>query len=184
MRSRTLEFHRTQRPSADVSSIDLEKQLERVLAEHGPALARLCVGYELNAEHRRDLLQEIHIAVWRSLAIFDGRCSLRTWVYRVAHNTGVKHVMRAKRHAFGSLKSLEEINEPEGFTDVEGEVHRENALRRLALLISDLKPVDRQVILLYIDDVGAHEIAEITGLSPPAVGVRVHRIKQLLRKIF
>jgi RNA polymerase sigma-70 factor (ECF subfamily) len=63
-------------------------------------------------------------------------------------------------------------------------VHREKALRRLALLISALKPVDRQVILLYIDDVGAREIAEITGLSPNGIGVRVHRIKQLLRKIF
>jgi RNA polymerase sigma-70 factor (ECF subfamily) len=80
-------------------------------------------------------------------------------------------------YPFGSLKSLEEMNEPEGGTDVEGEVHRENALRRLALLISELTPVDRQVILLYIDDVGAQGIAEITGLSPPAVGVRVHRIK-------
>jgi DNA-directed RNA polymerase specialized sigma24 family protein len=32
-------------------------------------------------------LQEIRIALWRSFANFDGRCSLRTWVYRVAHNT-------------------------------------------------------------------------------------------------
>jgi RNA polymerase sigma-70 factor (ECF subfamily) len=184
MGSATLEFPRTPRSIADVTAFDLEKQLERVLAEHGPALARLSLGYELDAEHRRDLLQEIHIAIWRSLAIFDGRCSLRTWVYRVAHNTGVKHVMRAKRRALGSLKSLEEIEEPEAGTDVEGEVHREKALRRLALLISALKPVDRQVILLYIDDVGAREIAEITGLSPNGIGVRVHRIKQLLRKIF
>ena len=167
-----------------MTAVDLEKQLERVLAEHGAALARLCIGYELDAEHRRDLLQEIHLAVWRSLATFDRRCSLRTWVYRVAHNTGVKHVMRAKRRALGSFKSLEEIDEPEDAADLEGEVHREKALQRLALLISALKPVDRQVILLYIDDVGAQEIAEITGLSPSGIGVRVHRIKQPLRKIF
>jgi N-acetylneuraminic acid mutarotase len=34
----------------------------------------------------RDLLQEIHFQLWRSFAHFDHRCSLRTWVYRVAHN--------------------------------------------------------------------------------------------------
>jgi RNA polymerase sigma-70 factor (ECF subfamily) len=182
MISTTLESPETPRPVASTTALD--KEFERVLAEHGAALTRLSLGYELDPEHRRDLLQEIHIAVWRSLAIFDGRCSLRTWVYRVAHNTGVKHVMRAKRRAFASLKSLEEVAEPEGSTDLEGEMHRETALRRLSLLISELKPLDRQVILLYIDDVGAQEIAEITGLSPRGVGVRVHRIKHLLRKVF
>jgi RNA polymerase sigma-70 factor (ECF subfamily) len=40
----------------------------------------------MNPEDRRDLLQEIHLALWRSFATFDDRCSLRTWVYRVAHN--------------------------------------------------------------------------------------------------
>ena len=50
--------------------------------------------------------------------------------------------------------------------------------------ISRLEPLDRQVILLFLEDLDAAEIAEITGLSRNAVGVRVHRIKQVLRKIF
>jgi hypothetical protein len=43
-------------------------------------------AYEADPENRRDLIQEIHLALWRSFEGFDGRCSLRTWVYRVAHN--------------------------------------------------------------------------------------------------
>jgi RNA polymerase sigma-70 factor (ECF subfamily) len=43
--------------------------------------------YKAQAEARRDLVQDIHVALWRNLAVFDGRCSLRTRVYRVAHNT-------------------------------------------------------------------------------------------------
>ena len=67
-----------------MAEADVDRAFERVLAEFGPALARLAVGYEREADRRRDLLQEIHLALWRSLAIYDGRCSLRTWVYRVA----------------------------------------------------------------------------------------------------
>jgi DNA-directed RNA polymerase specialized sigma24 family protein len=44
-------------------------------------------GYEADPGRRQDLLQDIHIALWRSFAVFDERCSLRTWVYRVAHIT-------------------------------------------------------------------------------------------------
>ena len=46
----------------------------------GPAVERLARAYEADADRRRDLVQEIHLALWRSLAGFDGRCSLRTWV--------------------------------------------------------------------------------------------------------
>lgn len=44
----------------------------------GPALAR---SYEADADKRRDLVQEIHLALWKSFAGFNGDCSLRTWTY-------------------------------------------------------------------------------------------------------
>jgi RNA polymerase sigma-70 factor (ECF subfamily) len=52
----------------------------------GPSLTRLAKGYEADPELRRDLLQDIHVALWRSFVTFDNQCSLRTWVYRVAHS--------------------------------------------------------------------------------------------------
>jgi len=180
----TLKSVENRSASGGMAAADREQEFQRVLTEFGPALARLSLGYELDPENRRDLLQEIHLAVWRSLAIFDSRCSLRTWVYRIAHNTAVRYVMRVKRRRFASLKSLEEIDEPEDPRNVEDEMHRETALRQLSLLISQLKPLDRQVILLYIEDVGTEEIAEIIGLSRGSVDVRIHRIKQLLLKMF
>jgi RNA polymerase sigma-70 factor (ECF subfamily) len=58
--------------------------------EHGAALQRLARATEANPERRRDLLQDMHVALWRSFAGFDGRCSVRTWVYRVAHNVAAR----------------------------------------------------------------------------------------------
>jgi RNA polymerase sigma-70 factor (ECF subfamily) len=60
---------------------------ERVMTAYEAALGRLAWAYEADPEKRRDLLQEIHLALWRSFASFGGRCSLRTWIYRVAHNS-------------------------------------------------------------------------------------------------
>src|SRR5262245_30630873 len=55
---------------------------EQAAATYGAALERLARAYEPDADRRRDL-QELHLALWRSFAGFDGRCSLRTWVYRI-----------------------------------------------------------------------------------------------------
>jgi RNA polymerase sigma-70 factor (ECF subfamily) len=63
-----------------------EDLYEEAVSTHGPALDRLARAYEADPETRRDLLQEIHLALWRSLDSFQSRCSLRTWIYRVAHN--------------------------------------------------------------------------------------------------
>jgi RNA polymerase sigma-70 factor (ECF subfamily) len=76
--------------------------------EFGAALDRLAAGYEADAEKRRDLRQEIHLQLWRSLAVFDGRCSLKTWTFRVAHNTAVSyvHAERRKRVVFAGLEEV------------------------------------------------------------------------------
>jgi RNA polymerase sigma-70 factor (ECF subfamily) len=147
--------------------------------EFGPAIERLAGAYEMNAEHRRDLVQDIHVQLWRSMAGFDGRCSLRTWVYRVAHNVGASHVGRQMRRSRG-LCGLEELDCLPGPGDPEGEAGQRQAMVRLMTLITALKPADRQVMLLFLEDLDPVEIAEITGLTANAVAVKIHRIKGVL----
>src|ERR1039457_3008747 len=76
---------------------------------YGAALSRLARAWEADADGRQDLEQEVHLALWRSFATFDGRCSLRTWIYRVAHNAATSHVMRSRRGRSKTLASIEEI---------------------------------------------------------------------------
>ncbi len=52
------------------------------------------------------------------------------------------------------------------------------------MLIRQLKPLDRQVIISYLEDMDAASIAEITGLSPANVAMRIHRIKHILARRF
>ena len=146
----------------------------------GAAIARLARAYEADRDKQRDLLQEMHLQLWLSFANFDERCSLRTWVYRIAHNVGASHILRSRRA--GSLVDLEAID-PNCLTDN----WRDEADRRLALgalfdLIYRLKPLDRQIMLLYLEGEEAGAIAEFTGLSATAVATRVHRIKALFKQ--
>jgi len=161
-----------------------QDELYREAAEsYGAALERLARAYEAHPEHRRDLLQEIHIALWRSFATFDGRCSTRTWVYRVAHNVGASHVLRQRREQPQVLVDLEEL---ENLPDASGDqAHdRSHALDRLLRMIQQLKPLDRHVILSYLEGLDAAEIGEITGLSATNVATKIHRIKNMLARRF
>jgi RNA polymerase sigma factor (sigma-70 family) len=153
----------------------------RAIDEFGPALVRLARTYERDADQRRDLLQDVYLALWRSFANFAGQCSLRTWVYRVAHNTAIS--ARSRRRA-GRLVSLEELADMPAPDDPEDAVANAHVLERLQILIRRLVPPDDQVMLLYLEDQDAASIAEITGLSAGAVATRVHRIKQLLSSRF
>lgn len=166
-------------------SLDTSKQdglYEQATAAHSVAVARLARAYEADPDKRAELRQEIHIALWRSFAGFDGRCSLRTWVYRVAHNTAATHVIKSKRARANGLVSLEDL-EAEPAAD-SAKADRQVALERLMSLVRRLKPLDRQVISLYLEGETAADIAEITGLSANNVAVKIHRIKAVLSRQF
>ncbi len=149
--------------------------------QFGAALERLARAYEMDPEKRRDLIQEIHFQLWRSFERFDARCSVRTWVYRVAHHVAASHVLRERR-VFKNLVSLEELEKvPEKDPH---DTHRRIDLNRLSALIQRLKPLDRQVIVSYLEEIDAASIGEITGLSPANVAMRIHRIKNILARRF
>lgn len=151
-------------------------------AAFGAALERLAGAYEAEPERRRDLVQDIHLEVWKSFAGFDGRCSMRTWVYRVAHNVGASHVAKDRRQVktWGTLDDLDAAD-PDNPEQTAGDRH---ALSRLTAMIHALNPLDRQVMLLWLEDLDAGAIAEISGLSANAVGVKIHRIKGVLARRF
>jgi RNA polymerase sigma-70 factor (ECF subfamily) len=162
-----------------------QDDLYREAAEtYGAALERLARAYEADAEIRRDLLQDIHIALWRSFEGFDERCSLRTWVYRVAHNTAVSHVLRQRRKNSPTLVGLEELENVSDRREGALTADRRYALARLLELVQSLKPLDRQVILSYLEGLDAASIGEIIGISPGNVATKIHRIKNVLTRRF
>jgi RNA polymerase sigma-70 factor (ECF subfamily) len=161
-----------------------EARYSEAAAAYGAALERLARGYERDPDRQRDLLQDIHVALWRSFRRFDGRCSLRTWVYRVAHNTAISHVTRPNASA-PPLVSLDEVEGMAGDSGDHGRhIDRNRALVRIYEAIHRLRAVDRQIMLLHLERVDAASIAEITGLSASNVATRVHRIKQVLIRQF
>lgn len=165
---------------ADPDAAGLEALFERVAEEFAAPLTRLARAHEVDTHLQQDLLQEIHIALWRSLAAFGGRCSLRTWVYRVAHNVAATHMLRNRRRQSHRLTTLDDIELASETPDVDAELDQERAMQKVNSLIQALKPLDRQVIILHLEGLPADEIADITGISHAHTHTKLTRIRQLL----
>lgn len=170
--------HKLDEPVRDTSPGEL---YEEAAAIYGAALDRLAGAYEADPDKRRDLLQEIHLALWRSLEHFEHRCSLRTWVYQVAHRTAASHVVRQRR-TYAGLVALEEIESVLVHDSGALGVERRTAVEQLRRLIQRLKPPDRQVMVSYLEGMDAASIGEITGISAANVAMKIHRIKILLAR--
>ncbi|MDA8708278.1 RNA polymerase sigma factor [Hellea sp.] len=159
-------------------------QYDIAAVEFGNAIDRLAYAYERDPEKRKDLVQDIHMELWRSFKIFNGHSSVRTWVYRVAHNTGASHVLKNKRISQNSYLNIDDVGEIPDQTDYLGAFERIDQLDQLMALIQRLNPVDRQIITLYLEDLDAAQIGDVAGMSPGAVATKIHRIKYKLSELF
>lgn len=163
-----------------------DERYAQAATAYGPALERLSRAYERDPDRRLDLLQEIHFALWRSFTRFDGRCSERTWVYRVAHNVAASHVRsqrRARPHSMATLEEVAARPDPDQ-TDPEAEAGDRRALDRLTALVQALAEPDRQIVVLYLEGLDAAAIGEVCGLNPGAVATKIHRLKAILVQRF
>src|SRR5215212_4425280 len=103
----------------------------------------------------------------------EERCSLRTWIYRVAHNTAASHVVREQRVSLRKCVGLDELDsEPAGTAIAVPD--RKLDLERLMELVHQLNPFARQLMLLYLEGMDAESIGEVTGLSTGNVRVQMH----------
>jgi RNA polymerase sigma-70 factor (ECF subfamily) len=163
---------------AGADKTDRQALFDQAIAAYGPALDRLSMAYEAVADRRSDLLQEIYLALWQSLDSFDGRCALGTWVYRVAHNTATSVCIRRRDRL--RLVSIDEVEPPVESGNVGRAIDEERARARVLDLIHRLKPVDRQVVLLYLEGLDAAATGDVVGLTARNVATKIHRLKKLL----
>jgi RNA polymerase sigma-70 factor (ECF subfamily) len=159
---------------------EAEERFAAVFASAGQAIWRLCRFRERDAERRRDLYQEIALAIWQALPGFRADASERTWALRIAHNVAATHVSRAMRE-----RRVTPVGDEGGELDAAaaragglpspaaGAEQRHDLLARLAAL--DL--LSQQLVLLHLEGLTTREIADVTGLTPTNVTTRLNRLR-------
>lgn len=163
----------------DEAMSQADRLFRQVLDDYGPALARLARVYEREPGRAEDLHQEICLALWKALPGWRRQASLRTFVFRIAHNRGISHGRREQLRTTLPLDEAVETVDPSPNAEVRAG-HRQRREHLLAA-VRELPLGLRQAVSLKLEGLSGPEIADILDLSPGAVRVRLHRAQQTLK---
>ncbi len=153
----------------------LKQRFVEDVFNHVGILHKICRVYKKDPADRDDLFQEILYNAWRSYSSFEGRSKFSTWLYRVALNTAL-HQNRLDK----SRKLKTGLEMIENYSSEEPD---EDNISLLYQAIEQLDPMEKSIVILYLDEQSYSEISEITGLTGNNVGVKLSRVKAKIRKI-
>ena len=149
----------------------------RLQAHRGIAF-KVAHAYARDADDRADLVQEIAVALWQAWPRYDAERPFSTWMYRVALNTaldGVRERARRLRYTVPFDETTPDV--PDERVGPEGDPRME----RLQRFLRTQRPLERALLLLYLDDRSTREIADVLGLSETNVTTKIARLKQRIR---
>lgn len=149
---------------------------EKLIFENQHLIHKVCNIYGQTVADREDLFQEITIQLWKSFSTFEHKSKFSTWLYRVALNTAITQKRKEKRAPVSTSLSEQEMRIPEA----SGTYADEADLAALRSAIHHLNSIDRAIIFLYLEEKSYREIAEVIGITPKNVGVKIVRIKAKL----
>ena len=165
---------------ATMTEHDRDQAFSTLLQRHAGIVFKVANTYARLAEDRADLAQEIAAQLWHAWPKYDPARSVSTWMYRVALNVAISHVrkqsMRQRHDAVPLDDHLHDM------ADTSTSDHEsEQQLRLLQDFIARQPPLDRALLLLYLEDRPQREIAEILGISESNVSTKIGRLKQRIR---
>jgi RNA polymerase sigma-70 factor (ECF subfamily) len=158
---------------------DAADRFAALVTRHAGIVRRIAATYCRSREDRADLAQEIIAELWRAFARYDAGRPFSTWMYRIALNVAISHVRDASRDRRCLVPFEEELHDAPS-TPVDHEARQHMALLQRA--IDALDPMNRALLVLYLDEHSHREIAEILGISESNVGTRIARLKERIRK--
>jgi RNA polymerase sigma-70 factor (ECF subfamily) len=158
---------------------ELQDRFQALVGEHKKILYKVCNSYCRNRDDRDDLAQEITVQLWRSFGKFDERYRFSTWMYRIALNVAISFYRREStrtRHVIsGGEHLLEAIDDTQS---------QPEDIRLLYQFIEGLDPLNRALVLLYLDGNSYQEIADVLGISETNVATKINRLKKTMKQEF
>jgi RNA polymerase sigma-70 factor (ECF subfamily) len=155
----------------------LEKEFLHIIDQHQGIIHKVCRIYRNTAEDKEDLFQEIVYQLWKAYPSFNGTAKITTWMYKVALYTAI-----AKFRNAGLKRVFEDFSEME-ISDHTKAIRESEEKERLYKAINLLNPVEKAVVMLYLEGYTYLEMSAVLGISENYAGVMVNRVKQKIKKL-
>ena len=152
-----------------------EAEFARIIRENKGTIYTVCYMFSKDKEEVDDLFQEALIKLWQGLASFKGDSDLKTWIYKVTLNSCISIDRKKRRNTIEPLSMNINL-----FEDRDEDTRQIDMLHKR---ISRLKPFDRAIVLLWLENMPYEEIGQVVGISTTNVSSRLYRIKEQLKNM-
>ena len=146
-----------------------------MVREHKNTIYTVCFMFSKDSDEVNDLFQEVLINLWKGFESFEGKSKVDTWIWRVSFNTCIAQDRKKNRHSPIPLSMGIDL-----FNDKDDDTRQ---VKMLYDRIHRLKPFDRAIVLLWLENMSYEEIAAIVGITVKNVSVRLYRIKEELKQM-
>ena len=143
--------------------------------EHKNTIYTVCFMFSNDSDEVNDLFQEVLINLWKGYSSFKMLSGIDTWIWKVSFNTCISSERKKKKHKTVPLSMDIDL-----FQDKDDESKQ---IRQLYQRIHRLKPLDRAIVLLWLEGISYEEIGAIVGISTKNVSVRLFRIRIELKNM-
>ncbi len=135
----------------------------------------------LNDSHETaDLLNDIMWEIWRGAGSFEGRSSVTTWVFGIAHHKIIDRLRLTGKHR---MEPLETTASEKSDYDLEDMLMQKQIGEHIQYCIDKLSPNHRQTVhLAFFEDLSYREIGEIVGHPEGTIKARMFHAKQALKR--
>ena len=154
---------------------DDQKQFSVMVRQNKNTIFTVCYMFSKDQEEVNDLFQEVLIRLWQGFDNYKGNSKERTWIYRVALNTCISFDRKKRRH---NKKQVYMGDDLFGCNE-----HDSQQTEVLHKRITRLRPLDRAIVLLWLEDISYEEIGSIIGITAKKVSVRLYRIREQLKNM-
>jgi RNA polymerase sigma factor (sigma-70 family) len=156
---------------------DRAQEFSRLFDSHRRLVFKVASTYTRVPSDIEDLAQEIAAQCWRAFPSYDPQRRFSTWLYRIALNVAISWLRGEAPRRRQSVPYDAQLHEP-AFHD---EPDLDDGTRILRGFINSQGPLDRAVLLLYLDERPLAEISEILGLTTTNLTTKIGRLKERLR---
>jgi len=153
-----------------------ESEFIRVIKENEGIIFKISTFYSNTAADQKDLFQEIVYQLWKSFDSFRNESKISTWMYRIALNTSIANLNKARRK--GTQVPIDKV--VLNIMDQQ-DTHIEERISVLYEQIKQLSTIEKGIVLLYLEGKNYEEIAAITGFTATNVGTRLGRIREKIK---
>jgi RNA polymerase sigma factor (sigma-70 family) len=157
-----------------------EQLFDEVSSVHGGLISRIALSYEVDAALRRELVQDILVAIWVALPAFRGDSSVKTFAASIAQKRCISHAIKRAREP-RQVELSADI--PSAWPRPDEIALRNDQRRRLVDSIQLLPIPQREAIVLCFEGFSYGEMADMLGISANAVMLRCRRAKAALKTI-